>query len=256
MAEVLLMENSPLYCFWCVFISAVVIILLYLISFVWCQTAPVAVNIKHFSLTVVCLSKFLRSPEMLRSEGSYSTGGRHSSTDSNKASSGDVSPYDNNSPVLSERSPIATQEEVARSPEKLYKVPEQYTLVGHLQPKTKENSSASQAGKGSVHPARVPPPQWLMGVSEVIGKCHFCIISYKDLRSNSVNNLRRNDWPTCFFCVEPKESVLSPLHELSQPSGMHASKLGATIQENRTTYVLLFSLSVTVWQRLISSSAP
>ncbi|NXW13294.1 RHG06 protein, partial [Circaetus pectoralis] len=87
------------------------------------------------------------SPEMLRSEGSYSTGGRHSSTDSNKASSGDVSPYDNNSPVLSERSPIATQEEVARSPEKLYKVPEQYTLVGHLQPKTKENSSASQAGK-------------------------------------------------------------------------------------------------------------
>uniref|UniRef100_A0A493TL61 Rho GTPase activating protein 6 n=1 Tax=Anas platyrhynchos platyrhynchos TaxID=8840 RepID=A0A493TL61_ANAPP len=89
------------------------------------------------------------SPEMLRSEGSYSTGERHSSTDSNKASSGDVSPYDNNSPVLSERSLMATQEEVARSPDKLYRVPEQYTLVGHLQPKTKENSSASQAGKGS-----------------------------------------------------------------------------------------------------------
>ncbi|NXU73868.1 RHG06 protein, partial [Oreotrochilus melanogaster] len=87
------------------------------------------------------------SPEMLRSEGSYSTGGRHSSTDSNKASSGDVSPYDNNSPVLSERSLMATQEEVARSPDKLYKVPEQYTLVGHLQSKAKENSSASQAGK-------------------------------------------------------------------------------------------------------------
>ncbi|KAM9203703.1 rho GTPase-activating protein 6 [Mergus octosetaceus] len=86
------------------------------------------------------------SPEMLRSEGSYSTGERHSSTDSNKASSGDVSPYDNNSPVLSERSLMATQE-VARSPDKLYRVPEQYTLVGHLQPKTKENSSASQAGK-------------------------------------------------------------------------------------------------------------
>jgi len=85
---------------------------------------------------------------MLQSEGSYSTGGRHSSTDSNKASSGDVSPYDNNSPVLSERSLMAMQEEVARSPDKLYKVPEQYTLVGHLQPKTKENSSASQAGKG------------------------------------------------------------------------------------------------------------
>ncbi|NXI81728.1 RHG06 protein, partial [Rhipidura dahli] len=87
------------------------------------------------------------SPEMLRSEGSYSTGERHSSTDSNKASSGDVSPYDNNSPVLSERSLVAMQEEVACSPDKLYKVPEQYTLVGHLQTKPKENSSASQAGK-------------------------------------------------------------------------------------------------------------
>ncbi|RMC06476.1 hypothetical protein DUI87_15911 [Hirundo rustica rustica] len=62
------------------------------------------------------------SPEMLRSEGSYSTGERHSSTDSNKASSGDVSPYDNNSPVLSERSLVAMQEEVARSPDKLYKL--------------------------------------------------------------------------------------------------------------------------------------
>lgn len=96
---------------------------------------------------------------MLRSEGSYSTGERHSSTDSNKASSGDVSPYDNNSPVLSERSLLAMQEEVARSPDKLYKVPEQYTLVGHLQTKPKENSSASQAAKGIVHPACAPPPQ-------------------------------------------------------------------------------------------------
>ncbi|XP_014164184.1 rho GTPase-activating protein 6 [Geospiza fortis] len=87
------------------------------------------------------------SPEMLRSEGSYSTGERHSSTDSNKASSGDVSPYDNNSPVLSERSLVAMPEEVAHSPDKLYKVPDQYTLVGHLQTKPKENSSASQAGK-------------------------------------------------------------------------------------------------------------
>uniref|UniRef100_A0A8C4V6Y3 Rho GTPase activating protein 6 n=1 Tax=Falco tinnunculus TaxID=100819 RepID=A0A8C4V6Y3_FALTI len=80
------------------------------------------------------------SPEMLRSEGSYSTGGRHSSTDSNKASSGDVSPYDNNSPVLSERSLMAMPEEVAHSPDKLYKVPEQYTLVGHL-----NNSSSSSS---------------------------------------------------------------------------------------------------------------
>ncbi|XP_065597437.1 rho GTPase-activating protein 6 isoform X1 [Cyrtonyx montezumae] len=87
------------------------------------------------------------SPEMLRSEGSYSTGERHSSTDSNKASSGDVSPYDNNSPVLSERSPLAMQEEIVHSPDKTFRLPEQYTLGGHLQPKTKENSSAAEAGK-------------------------------------------------------------------------------------------------------------
>ncbi|XP_042696085.1 rho GTPase-activating protein 6 isoform X1 [Chrysemys picta bellii] len=87
------------------------------------------------------------SPEMLRSEGSYSMGGRHSSTDSNKASSGDVSPYDNNSPVLSERSLMAMQEDVALSSDKLYKVPEQYMLVGHLQSKSRENSSGSWAGK-------------------------------------------------------------------------------------------------------------
>lgn len=141
---------------------------------------------------------------MLRSEGSYSTGGRHSSTDSNKASSGDVSPYDNNSPVLSERSLVAMQEEVARSPDKLYKVPEQYALVGHLQPKTKENSSASQAGKGRVCPARVLHPQWQMDAFEVIEKCLVCIISYPDLRSNSVNSPTKDDRPTLGFCAEPR----------------------------------------------------
>lgn len=132
---------------------------------------------------------------MLRSEGSYSTGGRHSSTDSNKASSGDVSPYDNNSPVLSERSLVSMQEEAAHSPDKLYKVPEQYTLVGHLQPKTKENSSASQAGKGSVHLSCVPPSEWQMGVSEIVGKCPSCIIKYQDLSSSGINYLTKN-WPT------------------------------------------------------------
>lgn len=81
--------------------------------------------------------------------------GRHSSTDSNKASSGDVSPYDNNSPVLSERSLMAMQEDVALSSDKLYKVPEQYMLVGHLQSKSREHLPGSWAGKGKVGPAHV-----------------------------------------------------------------------------------------------------
>nr|XP_044996812.1 rho GTPase-activating protein 6 isoform X2 [Jaculus jaculus] len=91
------------------------------------------------------------SPDMLQSEVSFSMGGRHSSTDSNKASSGDISPYDNNSPVLSERSLLAMQED--RAPggsEKLYKVPEQYMLVGHLpspKSKSRESSPGPRLGK-------------------------------------------------------------------------------------------------------------
>ncbi|XP_039176100.1 rho GTPase-activating protein 6 isoform X2 [Crotalus tigris] len=68
------------------------------------------------------------SPEMLQSEGSFSIEGRHSSIDSNRTSSGDISPYDNNSPVLSERSVLAMQEDMSLTSDKLHKVPEQSTL--------------------------------------------------------------------------------------------------------------------------------
>ena len=96
---------------------------------------------------------YARSPDILQTEVSFSMGGRHSSTDSNKASSGDISPYDNNSPVLSERSLLAMQEDRARGgSEKLYKVPEQYTLVGHLsspKSKSRESSPGPRLGKGN-----------------------------------------------------------------------------------------------------------
>ncbi|XP_036161198.1 rho GTPase-activating protein 6 isoform X2 [Myotis myotis] len=87
--------------------------------------------------------------DMLRSEVSFSVGGRHSSTDSNKASSGDLSPYDNNSPVLSERSLLAMQENTAPGgSEKLYRGPEQYMLVGHLPSLTsRESSPGPRLGK-------------------------------------------------------------------------------------------------------------
>ncbi|XP_055469337.1 rho GTPase-activating protein 6 [Psammomys obesus] len=91
------------------------------------------------------------SSDILQSEVSFSMGGRHSSTDSNKASSGDISPYDNNSPILSERSLLAMQEDGARGgSEKLYKGPEQYTLVGHLplpKLKSRESSPGPRLGK-------------------------------------------------------------------------------------------------------------
>ncbi|XP_042313691.1 rho GTPase-activating protein 6 isoform X2 [Sceloporus undulatus] len=86
-------------------------------------------------------------PEALQSEGSFSMEGRHSSIDSNRASSGDISPYDNNSPVLSERSLLAMQEDMSLSSEKLFKVPEQCTMISNFQPKSRENSLGSWLGK-------------------------------------------------------------------------------------------------------------
>ncbi|XP_007949830.1 rho GTPase-activating protein 6 [Orycteropus afer afer] len=88
------------------------------------------------------------SPDTLQSDVPFARGGRHSSTDSNKASSGDISPYDNNSPVLSERSLLAMQEDaVPGGSEKLYKVPEQYMLVGHLPSRSRESSPGPRLGK-------------------------------------------------------------------------------------------------------------
>ncbi|KAI5146819.1 Rho Gtpase-Activating Protein 6 [Manis pentadactyla] len=89
------------------------------------------------------------SPDMLPSEGPFSVGGRHSSTDSNKASSGDLSPYDNSSPVLSERSLLAMQEDASPGgSEKLFKGLEQDLLVGHLtSSKSRESSPGPRLGK-------------------------------------------------------------------------------------------------------------
>ncbi|MGH0121343.1 UNVERIFIED_CONTAM: hypothetical protein FKN15_032986 [Acipenser sinensis] len=86
-------------------------------------------------------------PDLMRSDGPFTLGERHSSTDS-KASSGEVSPYDNNSPVLSERLLFQKQEDISPSSDKLFKVPEQYTLVGHLKSKSKDLSPGLRTGKG------------------------------------------------------------------------------------------------------------
>ncbi|XP_067848749.1 rho GTPase-activating protein 6 isoform X2 [Heptranchias perlo] len=83
------------------------------------------------------------SPDLTRAEVSYSLGGRHSSTDSNKISSGEVSPYDNNSPVLSDRLLVQRPDDLSPGSEKLYKVPEQYALVGHLKSKSRDSSPVS-----------------------------------------------------------------------------------------------------------------
>ncbi|XP_065807821.1 rho GTPase-activating protein 6-like isoform X2 [Labrus bergylta] len=70
--------------------------------------------------------KASQSPDMLQTEEPFTLSERRSSSDSNKASSGEVSPYDNNSPVLSER----RGETGSPGSEQLYRVPEHFTLPG------------------------------------------------------------------------------------------------------------------------------
>ncbi|KAG9349305.1 hypothetical protein JZ751_027748 [Albula glossodonta] len=89
------------------------------------------------------------SPDLMRPEAPFSLSERHSSSDSNKASSGEVSPYDNNSPVLSDRLLPQHQGEGSPRVDRLFRVPEQYTLVGHVQGRTKEPPPTQWMAKGS-----------------------------------------------------------------------------------------------------------
>ncbi|XP_069745892.1 rho GTPase-activating protein 6-like isoform X11 [Narcine bancroftii] len=88
------------------------------------------------------------NPDLSTAEVPYTLGGRHSSTDSNKISSGEVSPYDNNSPVLTDRLLVQRSDDLSPASEKLYKVPEQYALVGHLKSKSRDSSPVSCPEKG------------------------------------------------------------------------------------------------------------
>ncbi|XP_058478347.1 rho GTPase-activating protein 6-like isoform X2 [Solea solea] len=87
--------------------------------------------------------KASQSPDLLQSEESFTLSERHSSSDSNKVSSGEVSPYDNNSPILSERrgEPGIKQH---------FHVPEQFTVLGQVGSWSRESGTADPCGtKGS-----------------------------------------------------------------------------------------------------------
>ncbi|XP_071321074.1 rho GTPase-activating protein 6-like isoform X1 [Trachinotus anak] len=86
--------------------------------------------------------KASQSPDLLPSEEPFTLSERRSSSDSNKASSGEVSPYDNNSPVLSER----RGEAGSPGGEQLFCVPEQYTLVGQVAGWSREPGAADTWG--------------------------------------------------------------------------------------------------------------
>uniref|UniRef100_UPI003AAD1031 rho GTPase-activating protein 6-like isoform X2 n=1 Tax=Centroberyx gerrardi TaxID=166262 RepID=UPI003AAD1031 len=87
--------------------------------------------------------KASQSPDLLQSEEPFTLSERRSSSDSNKASSGEVSPYDNNSPILSER----RGEPGSPGSEPLFRVPEQYTLVGQVAGRGREPGANAWAAK-------------------------------------------------------------------------------------------------------------
>ncbi|KAM8903797.1 rho GTPase-activating protein 6-like isoform 2-T2 [Spinachia spinachia] len=91
--------------------------------------------------------KASQSPDLLQSEEPFSLGERRSSSDSNKVSSGEVSPYDNNSPVLSER---RGGDPGSPGGEPLFCVPEQYALVGQVAGWSREAGADTWGSKDAV----------------------------------------------------------------------------------------------------------
>ncbi|KAM3856980.1 rho GTPase-activating protein 6-like [Diretmus argenteus] len=89
--------------------------------------------------------KASQSPDLLQSEEPFTLSERRSSSDSNKASSGELSPYDNNSPVLSEH-----REPGSPGSEPLFRVPEQYTLVGQVAGRSREPGANAWAAKDTI----------------------------------------------------------------------------------------------------------
>ncbi|KAM3585055.1 uncharacterized protein V6R79_006227 [Siganus canaliculatus] len=90
--------------------------------------------------------KASQSPDLLQTEEAFTLSERRSSSDSNKASSGEVSPYDNNSPVMSER----RGEPGSPGSEQLFRVPEQYSLMGQVAGWSREPGADSWGSKDAI----------------------------------------------------------------------------------------------------------
>ncbi|XP_041834223.1 rho GTPase-activating protein 6-like isoform X3 [Melanotaenia boesemani] len=87
--------------------------------------------------------KASQSPDLLQSEEPFNLNEHHSSSDSNKVSSGEVSPYDNNSPVLNER----RGEPGSPGGDQNFRVPEQYSVVGQVAGWSRESGADTWGSK-------------------------------------------------------------------------------------------------------------
>lgn len=137
--------------------------------------------------TETILASFsFRSHNLLNSEASLSLSECRSSSDSNKASSGEVSPYDNNSPVLSERrgGDLAKENEVhsgrVLSTERLFCVPEQYSLVGQVTGRSRDTvSNIWSPTKGEIKQPEQKHPRTFLLILVILKK--ICIEIYTSI---------------------------------------------------------------------------
>ncbi|XP_056882463.1 rho GTPase-activating protein 6 isoform X1 [Takifugu flavidus] len=90
--------------------------------------------------------KASQSSDLLPTEEPYTLSERRSSSDSNKVSSGEVSPYDNNSPVMSERRAAPD----SLDGEQTFRIPGQYGLVGQVANWNRESGAESWGSKDTI----------------------------------------------------------------------------------------------------------
>ncbi|XP_036396064.1 rho GTPase-activating protein 6-like isoform X2 [Megalops cyprinoides] len=181
------------------------------------------------------------SPDLLRSDIPFSLSERHSSSDSNKASSGEVSPYDNNSPVLSDRL-LPQQREGSPRVDHLFRVPEQYMLVRHVKSCAKETpppqwtvtgSHGSMSDCGSSSPSEGLPgylgnrkqPVRRTQTSSGVAECRLHPPVTRTSSSPQAEGRRRYlqlslDTPSCHL---DSQSASSSMEDLQQRSGISAS---------------------------------
>lgn len=99
----------------------------------------------RFLSSFIC---FCRESDLLRTEDSFSLTERSLSNDSLKASSGEVSPYDNNSPVLSDRLLCKYPEDSSLISRSVPRHSRQDELSGH--PKDEVSSTSTLSDKGTL----------------------------------------------------------------------------------------------------------
>ncbi|KAM4609300.1 rho GTPase-activating protein 6 [Polymixia lowei] len=83
----------------------------------------------------------------LRTEESFSLSERRLSSDSNKASSGEVSPYDNNSPVLSDRLLCECQGDGSPLSDRVFSLSGQNTIGGHSEDRPGDTCHSPYTGQ-------------------------------------------------------------------------------------------------------------